>query len=156
MMETRSPFQLPAPIIRIFHKECALQYIARPRLNQPMKLSARRKIEIQILHSPTIPSILFEIKMNKVAIILTVMAATTLGGCATWSTSSIENAPESHPQAVKVNTASKTPMSEIQITEADITERPYKSLGDISVTVNKTTLFHPDPTREMVDQKLRE
>lgn len=29
-------------------------------------------------------------------------------------------------------------------------------LGDISVMVNKTTLFHPDPTREMVTEKLKE
>jgi uncharacterized protein YbjQ (UPF0145 family) len=29
-------------------------------------------------------------------------------------------------------------------------------LGDIEVTINKTTIFHPDPTREMADEKLRE
>ena len=29
-------------------------------------------------------------------------------------------------------------------------------LSKNTITVNKTTLFHPDPTREMVDQKLRE
>jgi len=96
-----------------------------------------------------------ERKMKKLTVLLAIMALSALGGCATWSTSSVENAPGSQPQ-VKDNVASKTPISEIKITEADITERPYKSLGDISVTVNKTTLFHPDPTREMVDQKLRE
>lgn len=94
--------------------------------------------------------------MNKPTIYLSLFALSTLGGCATWSTTSVENAPSSQPQVVKVTSVPKTPMSEIQITEADITERPYKSLGDISVTVNKTTLFNPDPTREMVDQKLRE
>lgn len=94
--------------------------------------------------------------MNKPTIYLALFALGTLGGCATWSTTSVENSPSSQPQVVKVTSIPKTPMSEIQITEADITERPYKSLGDISVTVNKTTLFNPDPTREMVDQKLRE
>lgn len=94
--------------------------------------------------------------MNKPTIYLALFSLGTLGGCATWSTTSVENSPSSQPQVVKVTSIPKTPMSEIQITEADITERPYKSLGDISVTVNKTTLFNPDPTREMVDQKLRE
>ena len=38
----------------------------------------------------------------------------------------------------------------------DITDRSYRVIGDIEVTVNKTTIFHPDPTPELVDQKLRE
>ncbi len=42
------------------------------------------------------------------------------------------------------------------ITERDVEGRKYESLGDISVTVNKTTVFHPDPTPEMVNQKLQE
>ena len=71
--------------------------------------------------------------MNKPTIYLALFALGTLGGCATWSTTSVENSPSSQPQVVKVTSIPKTPMSEIQITEADITERPYKSLGDISV-----------------------
>lgn len=42
------------------------------------------------------------------------------------------------------------------LTEGDISDRPYIVLGDISVTVNKTTLFHADPTKEMVNEKLKE
>ena len=48
-----------------------------------------------------------------------------------------------------------TAPDKIRIVEGDIADRPYKSLGDISVTVNKTTLFNADPTREMVNQRLR-
>lgn len=73
-------------------------------------------------------------------------------GCATWSTSAVDN---SAADIVSGQVAKKQP-SEIQVTEGDITDRGYKLLGDISVTVNKTTLFHPDPTREMVTEKLKE
>ncbi|MEA3277081.1 MAG: hypothetical protein U9Q81_17705 [Pseudomonadota bacterium] len=48
------------------------------------------------------------------------------------------------------------PPGEIIVTENDITERPYQALGEIDVTVNKTTIFHPDPTPALVDEKLRE
>jgi hypothetical protein len=76
-----------------------------------------------------------------------------LGGCASWSTSSVEPpAGTASPQAAAV----KSDPAKIVITETDITDRPYTVLGDISVTVNKTTLFHPDPTKEMVAAKLRE
>jgi len=34
--------------------------------------------------------------------------------------------------------------------------RKYASLGDITVTVNKTTVFTADLTKEQVNQKLRE
>ena len=46
--------------------------------------------------------------------------------------------------------------SEIIVTEEDITDRAYRVLGDINVTVNKTTIFNADPTREMVNLELRE
>jgi uncharacterized protein YbjQ (UPF0145 family) len=39
--------------------------------------------------------------------------------------------------------------------EGDVTDKPYKSLGDVSVTVNKVTIFNADPTRDMVNQRLR-
>ena len=50
----------------------------------------------------------------------------------------------------------KRPMDQIIVTEEDITDKPYRVIGDIDVTVNKTTLFHPDPTRELVNKELRE
>jgi hypothetical protein len=66
-----------------------------------------------------------------------------------WSTSQVSARP--------VGAAAKAPTApdKIQIVEGDMADRPYKSLGDISVTVNKTTLFNADPTREMVNQRLR-
>ncbi len=94
--------------------------------------------------------------MQKSVLILALTAASIMTGCATWSTTTVENASAQPEKSEAPANTIKTPLTEIKITEADITERPYKSLGDISVTVNKTTLFHPDPTRELVDQKLRE
>ena len=40
--------------------------------------------------------------------------------------------------------------------EGDITDRTYTVLGDIKVTVNKTTIFNKDPSPALVDEELRE
>jgi hypothetical protein len=58
------------------------------------------------------------------------------------------------PQAAAAGRAA-TPVDQIRVVEGDITDKPYKSLGDVSVTVNKVSIFNADPTREMVDQRLR-
>jgi hypothetical protein len=73
-----------------------------------------------------------------------------LSACATWGTASVSN--QNNAVAPQVVTA---PMF-IAITEGDISDKPYKVIADISVTVNKTTIFNADPTREAVDQMLRE
>ena len=74
-------------------------------------------------------------------------------GCATWSTSSVETGDaflSPHPAA------QQTRSDQMTVTESDVSDRKYSSLGDITVTVNKTTVFHDNPTKEMVNQKLRE
>jgi len=43
----------------------------------------------------------------------------------------------------------------VLLTENDITDRPYRVLQDLKVTVRKQTLFSPEPTREKVAEKLR-
>ena len=80
--------------------------------------------------------------------ILAVSLAAMLSACATWSTSSVDR---------KDPTAAVQPSdpARISLTEGD-SNRKYTSLGDISVTVNKTTVFNKDPTREDVNQKLKE
>jgi hypothetical protein len=78
-------------------------------------------------------------------------ALSLLGGCAEgWSTSQVSNQPST------AAARPPTPVDRIEITEGDIAGRPYKSLGEIAVTVNKVTIFNADPTREMVDRRLRE
>lgn len=80
------------------------------------------------------------------------IAALNLGGCAsTWSSAQVERA-----ELRQTSEAPATGKKDIVISEGDITDRKYQSLGDLSVTVNKTTIFHADPTREMVVEKLRD
>ncbi|MEM1298948.1 MAG: hypothetical protein AAGH68_06660 [Pseudomonadota bacterium] len=76
--------------------------------------------------------------------------ALAVSGCATWSTSNVR------PADGTGTAAAATQPAQIQVTKDDITDRPYEVLGDINVTVNKTTIFHPDPTPALVDQRLRE
>jgi len=68
-------------------------------------------------------------------------------GCSSWSTSSVDKKENTKYQPTKPDL--------IKIYQGDL-EKKYESLGEVSVSVHKTTLFHPDPTRELVDQKLKE
>ena len=86
-------------------------------------------------------------------IILTALLAASLTGCATWSTSSVDS--KSVDTAVSTQ-VKKTLPSSVVITDKDIPDRKYQSLGDITAAVNKTTIFNADPTQEMVNEKLRE
>lgn len=90
--------------------------------------------------------------MHKVLILPAVLALASLTGCATWSTSTVEGGDKG---AVATQVAKKNP-SEVRITDTDLPDQKYSELGDITVTVNKTTIFHPDPTRELVNEKLKE
>jgi uncharacterized protein YbjQ (UPF0145 family) len=72
-----------------------------------------------------------------------------LGACADgWATTQVS------PQAAAAGRKA-TPVDQIQVIEGDVTDKPYKSLGDVSTTVNKVSIFNADPTRAMVDQRLR-
>jgi len=88
----------------------------------------------------------------RVKILGSILLCMSMTGCATWSTSSVDNSAAD----ITAGQGPKKQPSQIQVTESDITDRKYRMLGDISVMVNKTTLFHPDPTREMVTEKLKE
>lgn len=81
-------------------------------------------------------------------IAIAMSAIALLGGCADgWATTQVSS------QAAAAGRQA-TPVDQIQIIEGDVTDRPYKSLGDVSATVNKVTLFNADPTREMVNKRL--
>ncbi len=87
---------------------------------------------------------------------LTLMAL-TLAGCGTRAVSSVAPTPGATPSAALPTPAQarKSP-ADVTLTEGDITDRPYQSLGDIKVTVAKWTIFDKDPTQEAVGQALRE
>lgn len=90
--------------------------------------------------------------MSKLRLLFVAVIALSLSACGTYSTSSATaaaNAPD------KSSTIHKKP-TQIMITDKDMLDRKYTSLGDISVTVRKTTLFNSDPTPEAVNQALRE
>lgn len=77
-----------------------------------------------------------------------------LAGCGpTWSTVELETGPDA--AASTTNERAPTEAGDVLVTENDISDRPYVVLSDLTVTVNKTTIFHKDPTREMVDDELR-
>jgi len=81
------------------------------------------------------------------------LLALGLSGCATWTASSIDRTDAA--QSASASPIAKAP-TDISIYEGDITDRRYEALGDIAVTVNKTTVFHDDPTPELVNKKLQE
>jgi uncharacterized protein YbjQ (UPF0145 family) len=104
-------------------------------------------------------------------VILLSVSALGLAGCATWSSGSVKPAPGAQiatvdkPAAKPDRNRRKSTQREkidpaalaaITVTENDITDRPYDVVGDIKVTVNKTTIFNKDPTHEQVDDKLRD
>lgn len=88
------------------------------------------------------------------------VSCVVLSGCQTWSTSKVNlktSASDAQQVALSGNELQqKKDIADILVTEKDITDRKYKALADIEVTVNKTTIFNADPTRAMVDEKLKE
>jgi uncharacterized protein YbjQ (UPF0145 family) len=85
---------------------------------------------------------------------LLVAAALLLAGCGTRTSTSVEPTTGAAP-AASVAAAAPKASGDVVVTENDITDRPYRSLGDISVTVSKWTLFDADPTRSQVADALR-
>jgi len=84
-----------------------------------------------------------------IRIAMAMSAIALLGGCADgWATTQVS------PQAAAAGRQA-TPVDQIRVIEGDVTDRPYKSLGEVSATVNKVTIFNADPTRELVDKRLK-
>lgn len=88
------------------------------------------------------------------------IVALAFGGCATWSTSDVQVPSVALSTATVPAPAStkRAPITvdKVALFEGDVSDRAYEAIGDISVTVNKTTIFHSDPTREMVAERLKE
>lgn len=98
-------------------------------------------------------------------LILVALCGAVLAGCNTWSSANVElktkgtdmetaSASAAAPAAAPVETPKSA--ADIILTEKDITDRKYETLADLEVTVNKTTIFHADPTKELVAEKLKE
>ena len=87
--------------------------------------------------------------MKKMILVLSLVLI--VSGCATWSTSDVSMTAKSKQMTLKETEAEK-----IIITTKDIKNKPYTKLADLEVTVNKSTAFHPNPTKEKVNEALRE
>lgn len=75
-------------------------------------------------------------------------------GCGMRTSSDVAPVLGSDSPGVTFGHSGKT-ASQILITQQDITNRKYRALGDISVTVSKNTIFDPDPTQELVNEALQ-
>lgn len=87
------------------------------------------------------------------------VAVLAFAGCATWSTSEVHAPSLEDPRVVSAPVPTKrapTSVDKVALFEGDVADRAYEAIGDISVTVNKTTIFHRDPTREAVAERLKE
>ncbi len=78
-----------------------------------------------------------------------VCAALALSACDTWATSNL-------PRDLPPQTSAPADPGSIVVTQDSMSGGSYTALGELRVSVNKTTAFHPAPTREMVIEKLRE
>ncbi len=77
--------------------------------------------------------------------------ALAVQACGTYSTSSVTPA----TGAAQISAVPKAP-EQVMVTEKDILDRRYISLGDISITVRKVTIFDKDPSKELVNKALQE
>ena len=84
---------------------------------------------------------------------LVVAAFLALAACGTRSSTSVTPVTSATPTAPAV--VEKKDSSSVQIYETDVTDRKYRTLGDISVTVSKWTIFDDDPTPTKVNEALR-
>ncbi|MDG1288044.1 MAG: hypothetical protein P8P30_10880 [Rickettsiales bacterium] len=88
--------------------------------------------------------------MTRIALLCLVLFS--LSACSgSWSTASVSN-----ESGTATAPAKKKSAAFVRIMTEDITDRQYESLGDIEVNVNKTTIFHADPTKAMVNIELKE
>ena len=82
--------------------------------------------------------------------------ALLVAACGMRTGTSVTPTPGATPGPANADT--KLPVKspdQITLTEGDITDRPYQSLGDIKVDLQKWTIFDKDPTREMIADALK-
>ncbi len=78
------------------------------------------------------------------ALILPIAACST-----TWDTTNLDS-------DVKKQSVNAVAANQIKLTSSNFDPATQVKLGELQVTVNKTTAFNADPTVEQVEQKLRE
>ncbi len=87
-------------------------------------------------------------------IILISLSLFILTGCGTWSHTEAKKNGE--PVLVATTGEEEKKPEDIILSNEDISDKKYTVVAELDVVVNKTTIFHKDPTPELVDVKLRE
>jgi hypothetical protein len=82
--------------------------------------------------------------------------ALLVAACGVRTGTSVTPTPGATPSSANADTKlpAKSP-NQVMLTESDITDRPYQSLGDIKVDLQKWGAFDKDPTHEMVAEALK-
>ena len=86
------------------------------------------------------------IKRVNLLLALTIGVAIT-SGCASYRVSSNVETPPA---------PAVSPATQVLITEGSLSDRKFKVLGPIEVSVKKLTVFHKDPTKEQANEALIE
>lgn len=89
--------------------------------------------------------------MKRLVVPAVLAAALALTGCGHRSSAEAEITDPKMPTRYGM-----THPGALLVTEDDITDRPYITLGDVTVTVSKNTLFDADPNHAHAEAKLRE
>ena len=71
-----------------------------------------------------------------------------------WSQKAPETPTSTAPVVSEVKIA--LPASQVLLYDLDITDRPYASLGEVSVTLTKLNPWGEEPTKDQVETKLKE
>lgn len=90
-------------------------------------------------------------RLNAVCLVFLAVGLSACGTRSSGSISPVDGAPKIDQQ---VSNKQKDP-STIPVYQTDVTDKKYHSLGDISVTVSKNTIFDADPTPALIDQALQ-
>jgi hypothetical protein len=72
-----------------------------------------------------------------------------LAGCSSYATGS------ANPTTTTAAVNQPRDPATVMVTENDITTRPYEVVGEVNVSVRKTTIFNPDPTKEKVNEAMQ-
>ena len=81
----------------------------------------------------------------RLRLLIALLVLSLASGCAAYRTSSSIDA-EPDPAAQSI--------TEVLISEGNLSNRRYRVLGPIDVSIKKLTVFHKDPTKQMANEAL--
>jgi hypothetical protein len=83
------------------------------------------------------------------AFLITILTALSVSGCTNWETSSV-------PTSSVVNSDNTFAAKNVELTTEPFDPSKHQKVVDLSVSVNKTTIFNRDPSVADVEDKLRQ